>query len=443
MKKINHFKEQSIYITLLFNFYVVIWWLEIGKRIEFFAKIRLEFIVGSILIILLLTIKKDKTAKNINNDLISAIFIYIFVLFISLPLAIDFDVAWDTFFNRVIKFSFMCFFIAHFANTPKTFGYFLFSSFLAFFKIGQEAMFGKLTGNMVWQNQGIPRLHGTQGTEFGHPNSLSGKTVTLLPFLWFLTPLLKHKLILVLVVVQLIFTLNIVIFTGSRTGYMALLAFLFFVYFLSKNKKKYIISIFILSMISINFIPDPYIERFLSSFTGQEAEGASSDARKNLFFDSLTVFTENPLGVGANCFPIEQAMNERRVQATHNLYTQLLAETGIQGFIAFSWLIYVLIKKINKVRIGFRKVIEEIKNVIDKDPNASVSLKEEIKTCRFYSSLADALYIAILMRLILGIFGHDVFEIYWWLFCGISMSMSILSTKIISNINSMLNKVQV
>ncbi|WP_321371089.1 O-antigen ligase family protein [uncultured Desulfuromusa sp.] len=429
MKKLsNNYPEVNLSITLLFNFYVFIWWLEIGKRVTVFETIRIEFVIGLVLSVIGLYQYLSKPKKNLNHDkdLVGSIFIFIIILFLSLPLAADFDVAWDAFFNKIIKYSLMCFFITQFVVSPKTLRYFSLASFLAFFKVGQEAMFGKITGSMVWQNQGIPRLHGAPGTMFGHPNSLSGKTLSFLPFLWFLWPLINSKWIKILIFIQIIFTLNIILYTGSRTGYLTFIMFLLILFYISKNKGKMAALIIIFGLVSFSFIPTHYKERFASSFSGHEAAGRSKEARKQLFLDSLTVFVENPLGVGGYCFPVVQRKNDRRAQETHNLYTQLLAETGIQGFIAFMYLIFTLIKKINELRIGFRQNIDKF--LLCKGANIEKSfsdlVSEELKISRLGLAMADALYTVLLVRLVLGIFGHDLFEIYWWIICGVTVSLT-------------------
>ena len=107
----------------------------------------------------------------------------------------------------------MTLFISQFVVSPTTLRFFCFSTFIAFLKIGQEAFYGKITGSMVWENQGVPRLHGTQGTMFGHPNSLSGKALSLLPFLVYIFKSIKNKWVKYLILIQIVFTLNIVLFT--------------------------------------------------------------------------------------------------------------------------------------------------------------------------------------------------------------------------------------
>lgn len=423
------YRNVSIAGLLLFNFYVIIWWLEIGKRIPFFAAIRFEFLLGAVVgLLALITYVQKRGKKSDNGEVAFAALLFILVLFLSLPLAVNFETAWQAYINWVIKYALMTFFITQFVVSPQTLAYFLFSTFLAFFKIGQEAFYGKITGNMVWYNQGIPRLHGTAGTMFGHPNSLSGKFVTSLAFIYYFLPVLKKNWLKVLIAVQFIFTITIVLYTGSRTGYITLIVLLFFIVILSKKKLMACIVVIVLSLFSVQYIPDYYKERFLSSFVDEKAQGASKEARTNLLKDSFSVFLENPFGVGLACFREVQRNAGRNPQDTHNLYTQLLAEAGIQGFVCFSYLVWVILKKIRKIRYGFIHNIERLnhyKCYINSKLDQSVT--SEINSNKMLLAVTNAVLVFILVRLVLGIFGHDLFEIYWWIAAGLAMSLSEIS----------------
>src|SRR5690606_31919493 len=91
---------------------------------------------------------------------------------------------------------------------------------LAWFKIASEGFIGWGTGSMLWENQGIQRLHGST-MMFRHPNSYSGFAVGCLSFGFFLISAVKSKLLKFFFLVLLAFSLVIIVTTGSRTGYVA------------------------------------------------------------------------------------------------------------------------------------------------------------------------------------------------------------------------------
>ena len=419
------FKKQSITpLDLLFNFFTIIWWLEIGKRIDFLGKIRIEFLIGSILVSIA-AVRINQGLIRIFNPISKAIFGYLGILLFSLPFSVDMTISWDIYFNRVVKFSMMAFFMMVFIRNVFQLKLFFVSSFIAFFKVGQEAFYGKISGNMVWQSQGVMRLHGTQETMFGHPNSLSGKFVGLFPFIWYFFPVIDRKW-KILLSILIIFLINILIFTASRMGYISFLLALLFISLDSKRKIKSITLLIAIFCFSAVIVPEQYQERFLSSFTGEDKEGGSSRARKDLFFDSLQVFSENPFGVGINGFIVVQKRHGRNAQDTHNLYTQILSETGIQGFIAFCWLITVIFKQ-NKL---CKNELISIKAKIEYQLQSGVKLDSyqvDIESFRndviVLSAICKAIQFFLIIRLVLGVFGHDLYEIYWWIAAGTVMAM--------------------
>ncbi len=418
----------------LFNALVIVWWLEFGLRFPAMAAIRLEFLLAATVTALALMRSRPPEKRSLpgirgigsNADVAVCIIAMLLVLGGSLPIAVDVAVAQDLFIDRVAKYALIGALISQFVVSPYTLRIYLFTHLVTFLKVGQEAFLGRITGSMVWENQGVPRLHGAMGTMFGDPNSLSGKTVSTVPFIWYLYPTIQRTWIKILVGVLVVFAINIIVFTASRTGYItAILAAILIVLFSPSKKGRLIVLLMVASFATVTFMPDEYKERFMSSFTGKEAEGRSADTRKDLFFDSLKTFVEHPLGVGLGCFPEFQAANQRNAQETHNLYTQLLAETGVQGTICFLALLVVVMRKSLRNRRAFLDIGVRLQAMRARaPPDASLpELDEEIRDNKLLASTSNALVVFLLVRLALGAFGHDLMEIYWWFAAGLAMAL--------------------
>jgi putative inorganic carbon (HCO3(-)) transporter len=277
---------------------------------------------------------------------------------------------------------------------------------LAWLKIGQEGVFGWITGGMVWENQGIPRLHGVT-TMFAHPNSYSGFAVGCLPFALFLITYLKSHIIRIGLVALVISAIVIVINTGSRTGYVATL--IWAIYFFSKlkmGKIKILLCLIIGFTLVAIYVPDHYKERFESIFTGEEKEGRSSEKRKEIISDAIQVYKAYPMGVGVNAFPVVREEMFGRTQDTHNLYLEVLTNIGPIGLIVFLSFIYFLIKQGN---MNFEKL---------------KSLKIPDIDRAFLMALSRAVVGFVLARMLLGLFGMDLYEVYWWLSLGYTLAIS-------------------
>lgn len=392
-------KNNNIF-SILTGIYVFCWFTQIGKRISFFDAIRFELLLGSLLTVLSVyaLANRPKTADGSKVGVYAIILIIyygIFAFFTHDP-----DTSWFVYFNRVIKFSLLSLFIYALADNIYKIAFVLLCYFMAAAKAGQEGLIGFITGNMVWENQGIPRLHGSIDM-YGHPNSFSGFAVCLMPFIYCFYPLMNKYMKAALIFLGICAAV-IILFTGSRTGYIA--TSFFIIYALLKTfRKSFLKFIFLaipLLIISIYFMPDSYKGRFESIFSQQDQEGGSTTARKQILYDGFEMFLSHPLGVGVGAFSKVREEMFGRSQNTHNLYLEVLTNTGFIGLILFLLFVSAILK-------ANRQII-----FMHKDYGSYES--------RFLTALSNAVIGYIWARLFLGLFGMDMYEIYWWLAIGLT-----------------------
>lgn len=380
-----------VYLTGLF---IITWYLQLGVRVDILGAIRFEFILGAFLsIFAILTLVDEKTSTPLKGPII---FFFCVLGFYTL-FSYDRALSWDIFFNRVIKFSMLSAFLAAFIRTEWALKLIIASFLLAMLKMGQEGFIGWLTGGMVWENQGIPRLHGITGL-YRHPNSYSGMAVGCLPFIYYLYPI-SNTWQKALLITLLVFSLVIIVFTGSRTGYVAtiLLSLYFWREKMKLGKIKYFIFGAFIFASAYALLPQEYTERLHSIITLEEAQGSSSEKRIQIFKDSARIFLSHPWGVGVSAFPSMRMEIFGRSQDTHNLYLELLTNMSIFGLLSFFIFIFTTIR-VNKLVIT----------------NCSSP---------FVVAVAKAVIAFIYARLFLGFFGMDTYEIYWWFAAGLTMAI--------------------
>ena len=109
-----------------------------------------------------------------------------------------------------------------------------------------------------------------------------------------------------------------VIYSGSRTAYVALIAFSLFWWAISPNRRRNLLIGCILGVVAISVMPPQYRER-LVSITGEEEEGHSKETRIKILEDAWVILMENPAGVGIASFPAVRLNRFGRRQDTHNL----------------------------------------------------------------------------------------------------------------------------
>jgi O-antigen ligase len=384
-----------VYLTCLF---IITWYLQLGSRIGLLGAIRFEFILGAFL-----SICAFLNYPSGSSPLRGPVVLFFGVLSLYTCFSYDFLFSWDIFFNRVVKFSMLALFFSVFIRTPWALKMAIGAFLLAMMKLNLEGFIGWVTGSMVWENQGILRLHGSVPI-YMHPNSFSGMAVGCLPFVYYLYPTVSRVWKWFLLALFL-FCSVVIIFTGSRTGYVATagLGVVFFLKSQGKDRWRYLLLAVLVCIGVVILAPKAYVERFDSIFTQQDKEGASTATRIEIIKDAAKIYLSNPLGVGVGAFPLVRKQMFGRTQDTHNMYLELLTNLGPLGLIAF----FVLIRRIFTVNIEVQKRIDSI----------------EFDDKAILLAISKAIVAFVYARLFLGLFGMDTYEIYWWFAAGVTISL--------------------
>lgn len=403
-------------VLLLFCVYVLIWYLQVGARIPALGIIRLEMLWALVLTGIILT---SNNAAFLENPLTGALLLFVASMLLSLLFSYDVAVSWNIFFNRVVKFSFMGLFIACFVKSPRDLRFFLASFLLACGKMGLEGVHGKLTGSLVWQNQGVMRLHGSTPL-YQHPNSFSGMALGTMPFILYLWDVVRGytKILLALL---LVCSVTIVLFAGSRAGYIAFLLMLGVVFLRSQKKMKAVFIGILLMIIAVNYMPEQYRGRFLSSFTSYENKNTSAGKRVEILQDAVAIFFDHPFGVGVGAFPTMRKITFGRVQDTHNLYLEVLTNLGIQGFVLFFFLVAKMLALLRQLDQSFGKQIIFLK--CREQGDNRLGFEEHYRDLELMQAVARAVFLFVCVRLGLGLFGMDLYEIYWWFALGLTVAL--------------------
>lgn len=417
-KSLNHkvttdiFPKVSTAILLLFCGYVICRYLQIGYRMPVLGAIRFEFLYAGFLTAVIF-LKGEKVQWD--KKLLTSVLLLFLVMVIQVPFSFDVAYSYEVFIDRVVKFSFLAFFIVSFVRSPRHMLFFIAAFLLACGKMGQEGLLGQITGHMVWENQGVMRLHGSTPI-YGHPNSFSGMALGTIPFIIYLFPLANKWQKLVLAIL-FIFAANIIVHTGSRTGYVAFFILIFFMFLNSQNKKKALLIMCAGLTLLISVIDVQYTERFNSIFTGKDKEGRSTEVRKEIISDSFEIFLEYPLGVGVSAFPTVRSMKFGRSQDTHNLYLEVATNLGIQGLIVFGFFIKTMISSLRRVQKTLRQFVDL--GASNGGDLPFISKKE----LQFLLAITNAVLMFLVARLGLGLFGMDLYEIYWWFSFGLTAAL--------------------
>lgn len=421
-RRADDYPEVPLVLTCGFSLYLLVWFLEFGKRVPLLGALRFEFILGALLSMAAVITIAGRIESN-QSRLTKYICGYFLFLLAHLSISQFVGVSWDAFVDWIVKFSCVTLFTYAFVRNPKTLRIFVAMLLLVFLKIGSEAFIGKITSSMVWENQGIMRLHGTVGSRFGHPNSLSGLAVSMLPFLYYLLPVVERKWRIVLCVL-FVFAVNIIVFTGSRTGYLAAIALALFLWWRSAKKGRFLAALLLVAVVGLPLVPPQYESRFMSAFVGEEAEGHSKESRIELARDAWTLFLEYPQGLGIYAFRHARLeMLGKEEYDPHTLYLQVLVDLGVLGAVVFAALLLALWRELRSTELALVTTEGRLRSAIGPGAPPAEPLVRHLRDVRFMIAVACAFQGYVFTRLVLGLFGHDLYEIYWWLAAGASVAI--------------------
>lgn len=235
-----------------------------------------------------------------------------------------------------------------------------------FYYLG-ERTFNSLTpgiANVALDHTLILRPYGT----LPHPNVLGGYLLIGLILLLKNTPLFKNKQKIFLVLV--IFVSMIAMFlsmsrTALLTGFIVLLFSIAKTFFLRQQftiNKNYLqlVFIFLTSLIIIYTYPPLAFRYFHTDWSGEAVV-----VRAKLIKTALMMFADHPLlGVGLNNFlvklPEYNQLHDIPLQPVHNVYLLIAVETGVMGFLIFSWLLYRLFTRVQNSSALISDGIQEV-----------------------------------------------------------------------------------
>ncbi len=425
--RLNRYVEQPLPVMGVFLLFVVAWYMNWGARRGFFAAMRFELILGVFLLVACsVLLARAKLSFSRSAAVLGAGGALLVMMALSVPFAADPVQANFIFLERgVIKFSMMAFFIMVMVQSPRTLLWFLLAFLFACFYVTQESVQGLISGGLYWQNQGVMRLHGAVRM-YAHPNSLAGVGMGVIPFVVFLFPVVRSWFIRAGLLAVLSTSLICVVYSGSRTAYVGIIGFLIFWWAVSPNKLRFLAASIVLVAAVYPTLPEQYRDRF-KSITGQEAEGRSKDARILILRDAWEIFLENPLGVGLASFPAVREERFGRNQDTHNLYFEVATNLGIQGLMTFLVFIFVLFRT-NYLSYRYYSSRLRTMDAVLRRRRLDQASRRAIGRFRGDLQLLGAVIKAVsgfvIVRLVLGLFGMDMYEIYWWFALGLTVALA-------------------
>lgn len=214
-----------------------------------------------------------------------------------------------------------------------------------------------------------------------------------------------------------------IMFTYSRGGLLALLVTIGLYYMIHPPRLAQIPILIVAIVIFLSFAPDKYLDRIFSLnqlFSSSDLLKVDDSALRSRVNENLAAWEmikSNPLfGVGLGNYATAYAEYSRELGvavigidgiAAHNLYLEVLAETGIIGLTIFLSLIYFALNSIYQAYKSFNN-----------------------KKFKDLSRLISGFGLGIIGYLTAASFIHGAYPRYFYLLLGIGISLEIIVLKI-------------
>lgn len=395
--------------------YLPVFYSQIGTRIPALKSLRMEFLIGMILIVIIVFKIIQKEIELNENRFTYASIVFFILLALMIPFAFIKHTAFEIYI-AYLKFFLIYFMIISCIGDEKRLRIFTYLYLACISLLFVEPFILSLQGKGFRFNNHMMRLYGITGM-FDHPNQLGGITAANLSFFYFLMLSHKSKFLKLLFLSLIMISLQVIMLTQSRTAFLTVVAFGFFAWLFSSHKVKFLLILLSAGIVIWNFAPEQTKDRFRTLSHSLEVMDADSDevytgnkelgsmnSRRILLRNSIIIFLENPIfGVGIHNFVSVSGRRWNSWMPTHCLYTEALSEVGLVGTLSFAYVLILAFKNLNRSK----RILED--NL------------EDNKDKSFLYQLNKAVYIYLLMRLVVGIFGQDLYRMWWWIAGGYSV----------------------
>lgn len=355
---VSQFKEDFAQVSTglfwLYMYFLVDFFLHLAQRIPFYGHIR-----PTLLLVLLISaglyVQRDRLKGRSKDPIFKAIFIVIGYIVISVPVV---EFPGSVVKNNLpdfIKAIVFLFFTALVLDSEKRLRIFL----LVFigcqlFRI-LEPLFLHVTtgywGDRTYLGEGdfAGRLAGAP-SDIINPNGLGFVIATTVPFLHYLL-LGRGKLASFIYISIMPLLLYALILTMSRGAFLALLVVAWIVFKSSRHKMLLIVVAIGIVFGGWSVMTPVQKDRYLSLVSSDTRGAATTDGRIHLIWHEFELGFERPVvGHGLGTTGESKYHSWGRRQASHNMYGELIIELGLIGFALFIKFIIAIYRRLQENR---------------------------------------------------------------------------------------------
>jgi O-antigen ligase len=396
-----------------FTVYMFSFYLHMASRIPGIGRIRPDLVLAAVLMALLVPYLKNK-GELFRHPVTKVLNFFVIFVLVSLPFTQWPGSVLRFHLQDFIKAVLFLYFVVLTVDTPRRF-----RIFLTLFVVCQvirvlEPLYLNLTdgywGDKTWAGEGGPanRLSGAP-SDVINPNGLGFVIATTVVFAYFLlweSKKFLHKLIYVAIVPPMLYAL---ILTMSRGGFIALLVGGWLIFRQSQKKALLLIVAIVVAVGSWSIMSDVQRDRYLSLVSEESAQRGTAEGRFRGMQAEFELGFNRPLfGHGVGTTGEAKANFRGNSKAAHNLYAELMIETGIPGLLIF----LVFMFRVHKtVRVNLEYLKQANVPADDAD---------------FYNRLGRGLTTVFWVYAVYSMNYFGVSQDYWYVMGGLCIAFGVL-----------------
>jgi putative inorganic carbon (HCO3(-)) transporter len=395
----------------LYIYFIIDFFLHLSQRIPGYGVIRPTLLLA-LLLTLLLVAQKDKFVGIWEDLVFKRIKLLLIFLVVTLPL-----VTWPgsvllentPAFVKAISF---LFFTALIIDTEKRLKIFLFIFvFCQIFRV-LEPLYMNITsgywGDRTYLGGGefATRLSGAP-SDIINPNELGFVIVTIVPYVYYMVWQSRSKILKLLALGVAPLLVYALVLTMSRGAFLALIVVLWMI-FKESSHKLFLIIVLCVGLVGIwSTLSDNHKDRYLSLVSSDAKQSGGVEGRFTGMLNEFGVGLERPL-IGHGLGTSAEAKSNAGVgwMISHNLYVEVLIETGGIGLIIF----FLFLKSIY---LKFKGNLKWIHSPLASHDESGFALRLNMALTAVFWMYAVYSF---------NYFGLSVY--YWYLFAGLTVAFS-------------------
>ncbi|MEW5924483.1 MAG: O-antigen ligase family protein [Candidatus Zixiibacteriota bacterium] len=383
--------------------YLIIFLLRPGEMYPALAAFRVELVTGIFVLVAVIIRQKlvEGTVSFPRDRITLSLIAFLAVMCISIFSSYEKSLTIDECIGFIKLLIFYYLIVSVIDNKRKFVAFMTVFLFLIAY-IAFDAFKSYISGGFITR-MGVDRMYGSTSAG-GDPNALAATLGATIPLVIASAFYFRHLLVKISLWLLALGMAYLITITASRSGLLAFIGVLFGGFIYARHKVILFAAAVLLIAGVWSAMPGQYRQRYMT-LSDMEDINQTSSGRIEIWEAGIKMIAARPiLGVGAGAFSTAAGSGNfgySSYMEAHNLYIQLMATTGIIGFVVWFAFIYFLIKNLRIIIRAVRERAEEL----------------------WVSTYCEAFIVSMIALFVSGLFGHNLYRYTWYMMAGLVVAL--------------------